>query len=37
MLQNAVAEIRANSRLSCQIKMSEDLAGLVVRLPEAQV
>ncbi len=37
MLQNAVAEIRANSRLSCQIKMSEDLAGLVVRFPEAQI
>jgi len=37
MLQNAVAEIRANSRLSCQIKMSEDLAGLVVRLPESQI
>lgn len=37
MLQNAVAEIRANSRLSCQIKMSENLEGLVVRLPETQI
>ena len=27
---------RPNSRLSCQIKMSEALDGLVVRLPEGQ-
>jgi 2Fe-2S ferredoxin len=26
----------ANSRLSCQIKVSADLAGLTVRLPESQ-
>ncbi|MFM8676355.1 MAG: 2Fe-2S iron-sulfur cluster-binding protein [Burkholderiaceae bacterium] len=37
MLHNAVAEIRANSRLSCQIKISDQLAGLVVRLPESQI
>jgi 2Fe-2S ferredoxin len=30
----AVAE--ANSRLSCQITMREELAGLVVRMPEGQ-
>jgi ferredoxin, 2Fe-2S len=27
----------ANSRLSCQIKMSEALDGIVLRLPESQV
>jgi 2Fe-2S ferredoxin len=30
----AVAE--PNSRLSCQLKMREELAGLVVRMPEGQ-
>jgi 2Fe-2S ferredoxin len=30
----AVAE--PNSRLSCQIIMTEELAGLVVRMPEGQ-
>ena len=29
-------DVRPNSRLSCQIKMSEALDGLVVRLPESQ-
>lgn len=29
-------DVRLNSRLSCQIKMSEALDGLVVRLPESQ-
>lgn len=33
----AVCEPRPNSRLSCQIKMTESLDGLVVRLPEKQV
>ncbi len=37
MLQNASAEVRPNSRLSCQIKMSDDLAGIVVRMPESQI
>lgn len=34
---DAVCEPRPNSRLSCQIKMTESLDGLVVRLPEKQV
>ena len=29
-------EVQANSRLSCQIKVSDDLEGLVVRVPERQ-
>ena len=28
--------VEPNSRLSCQIKVSDDLDGLVVRLPESQ-
>lgn len=30
------ATAQPNSRLSCQIRMSDELDGLVVRLPEAQ-
>ena len=29
-------EVEPNSRLSCQIRVSDDLDGLVVRLPESQ-
>jgi 2Fe-2S ferredoxin len=29
-------DVRPNSRLSCQIKVSDDLDGLVVRTPERQ-
>lgn len=29
-------DVRPNSRLSCQIKVSDDLEGLVVRVPERQ-
>jgi 2Fe-2S ferredoxin len=29
-------DVRENSRLSCQIKVTEDLEGLVVRTPERQ-
>jgi 2Fe-2S ferredoxin len=29
-------DVRPNSRLSCQIKVSEELEGLVVRTPERQ-
>lgn len=29
-------DVRENSRLSCQIKVSDDLDGLVVNLPEKQ-
>jgi 2Fe-2S ferredoxin len=28
--------VEPNSRLSCQIKVTDDLDGLVVRLPESQ-
>ena len=28
--------VQANSRLSCQIKITDDLDGLVVRMPESQ-
>ncbi len=31
-----VCELKPNSRLSCQLKVSPDLDGLVVRLPERQ-
>ncbi|MBL8491838.1 MAG: 2Fe-2S iron-sulfur cluster binding domain-containing protein [Rhodocyclaceae bacterium] len=36
MLGNVVAERRPNSRLCCQIKMTPELEGLVVRFPDAQ-
>jgi 2Fe-2S ferredoxin len=36
-LLEEVCEGRANSRLSCQIKVTEKLDGLVVRIPEKQV
>jgi 2Fe-2S ferredoxin len=36
MLELAVSPVEENSRLSCQIKVTEALDGLVVRLPEAQ-
>lgn len=36
MLGNVVAERKANSRLCCQIKMTPELEGLVVRFPDAQ-
>lgn len=36
MLDCTVAERKSNSRLACQIKMTADLDGIVVRLPEAQ-
>jgi 2Fe-2S ferredoxin len=29
-------DVRANSRLSCQIKVSEELDGLIVRTPDKQ-
>jgi ferredoxin, 2Fe-2S len=35
MLDSAF-EVRPNSRLSCQIKVTEDLDGLVVRMPAYQ-
>jgi ferredoxin, 2Fe-2S len=36
MLEAASAEIKSNSRLSCQLFVSDALDGLVVRLPESQ-
>ena len=36
MLDCTVSERKANSRLGCQIKVTADLDGLIVRLPEAQ-
>ncbi len=36
MLTNAFAERRANSRLGCQIRLTRELDGLMVRTPEAQ-
>ena len=37
LLDGAAAERRPNSRLSCQIKITPELDGLVLRLPERQV
>jgi len=36
LLEAAASEVKASSRLSCQIVMSEDFDGLVVHLPETQ-
>ncbi len=36
LLEAAASEVKASSRLSCQIVMSEDYDGLVVHLPETQ-
>ena len=33
---DSVVDPQSSSRLSCQIEMSDDLDGLVVRLPESQ-
>ena len=37
LMLEEVFDPQPNSRLSCQIKVSEELDGLVVRLPERQV
>ncbi|HEY5623418.1 MAG TPA: 2Fe-2S iron-sulfur cluster-binding protein [Gammaproteobacteria bacterium] len=37
MLDCAAADLRENSRLSCQIQISDELDGLVLRLPEMQL
>ena len=37
LLDGAAAERLSNSRLSCQIKLADDLDGLVLRLPEKQI
>ena len=36
MLECTVSERKPNSRLSCQIKISPELDGIIVRMPEAQ-
>jgi ferredoxin, 2Fe-2S len=36
MLSQVASERRATSRLSCQIEMRDDLAGVVLHLPERQ-
>lgn len=36
LLSGVAAERKPNSRLSCQINMTPDLDGLVVRIPEKQ-
>ncbi|WP_068115990.1 2Fe-2S iron-sulfur cluster-binding protein [Tropicimonas marinistellae] len=36
MLECAASEMRETSRLSCQLKVSQDIDGLVVHLPEEQ-
>ena len=35
-LEGAAAEVQENSRLSCQIDVSDEMDGLVVQLPEFQ-
>ena len=37
LLDGTAAERRANSRLSCQIKLAAELDGLVLRLPDRQI
>jgi len=37
LLDGAAAERRPNSRLSCQIKITPELDGLVIMLPDRQV
>lgn len=37
MLESAASEVNERSRLSCQIKLTEEMDGLVVHLPEEQV
>lgn len=37
LLDGTAAERRPNSRLSCQITITPDLDGLVLRLPERQI
>jgi len=37
LLDGAACERQANSRLSCQIKITPELDGLVLRLPDRQI
>ena len=36
MLENAAAEVKPNSRLTCQIVVTPELDGLIVHMPESQ-
>ena len=36
MLESAAAQLRPTSRLSCQIKVTDALDGLIVEMPESQ-
>lgn len=36
MLESATSEVKPNSRLSCQIKVSKAVDGLMVHLPQSQ-
>lgn len=36
MLEGASAEIKPNSRLGCQVRVSPKLDGIIVRIPEKQ-
>jgi 2Fe-2S ferredoxin len=37
MLEFASSEARSNSRLACQVEITDELEGMVVRLPETQL
>jgi len=37
LMLNKVNEAKLNSRLSCQLKVTEEIEGLVVHLPKSQV
>jgi 2Fe-2S ferredoxin len=37
MLEEAAAELKETSRLSCQLRMTQEMDGIVVRMPESQV
>jgi ferredoxin, 2Fe-2S len=37
MLESAACKVQPTSRLSCQIKVSPELEGLIIHLPEVQV
>lgn len=36
MLDDTVAERKGNSRLACQVKISEEMEGIVIELPDVQ-
>jgi 2Fe-2S ferredoxin len=36
MLDCVAAERRANSRLGCQVNVSDEVSGMIIRIPETQ-